>query len=118
MLDRSRKSVIALGALFAVAQVSAAAPKQAGAMQVGMFTGQADVGNPRLSGAAVYAHHRYTLTAGGANVFGAHDEFHFVWREVRGDFSIRARVTFDGPGAEPHRKGGIMARAGLGDASP
>ena len=116
---RLKCALVPLLALAGASQAAHAAPPDAAAVQpLGIFEAHADIGQPKLAGNAAYAHHRYTLTAGGANVFGAHDEFHFVWRKVKGDFSIRARVSFDGPGVEPHRKSGIMARAALDDASP
>ena len=46
------------------------------------------------------------------------DEFQFLWKKMKGDFIVRARVEFVGAGVEPHRKIGWMARASLdSDAS-
>ena len=82
---------------------------------LGEFEGHADIGAPKIAGDAVFdaATHRYTLTAGGANMFHDHDEFHFVWRKLSGDFIFRARVKFLGEGVEAHRKAGLMARSSL-----
>lgn len=82
---------------------------------LGPFAAHADVGGPALAGSAGFDKGVLTVKAGGANMMGAYDEFHFVWRKVTGDFMLSARVAFTGPGAQDHRKAGLMARAGLGD---
>jgi hypothetical protein len=99
--------------LFASLSFGAALFAQGG--PVGDFEDHADVGAPKLKGDAAYdpSHQQYTLDAGGANMFGGHDEFHFVWRRMRGDFILQARVKFAGPGVEAHRKAGLMARSSL-----
>jgi hypothetical protein len=84
---------------------------------LGLFDAQGDIGAPARAGSATFDGNRFTIAAAGANMMGTHDEFHFVWREVKGDFAISARVVFTGPGVEAHRKAGLMARAGLGDAA-
>lgn len=97
-----------------LATVLIARPAASDESTLGPFQMQADIGAPRLPGAASFDGKRFTVRAAGANMMGAHDEFHFVWRELKGDFSISARVAFTGPGAQAHRKAGLMARAGLG----
>ena len=57
----------------------------------------------------------YTLSAGGVNIWGKRDEFHFAYRRMKGDFIVQAMVEFQGKGVDPHRKAGIMARASLAD---
>jgi TolB protein len=82
---------------------------------LGEFEGHGDVGAPRLAGSATYdaASQDYTLTAGGLNVWGQRDEFHFVWKRLRGDFILQARLELLGQGVDPHRKLGLMARGSL-----
>lgn len=84
---------------------------------LGIFEDQSDVGNPALAGSAVYdsGQKQYTVSGGGANMWGQKDEFHYVWRHVSGDFSLIATVRF--PKAEPpsHRKAALMARQNLDD---
>jgi len=41
------------------------------------------------------------------------DEFHMVWRKVTGDFSLAARIAFEGQGVNAHRKVGVMIRESL-----
>jgi TolB protein len=64
----------------------------------GQFQQHADVGAPKLEGSAVYdaATQEYTLKAGGVNMWGRRDEFHFAWKLMRGDFILQARVELVG----------------------
>lgn len=87
---------------------------------LGQFDGHTDVGSPKIQGSASYdpASETYTLTGAGANMWSTNDEFQFLWKKMKGDFIVRARVEFVGAGVEPHRKIGWMARASLdSDAS-
>lgn len=92
---------------------------QAQSKPLGEFEDHADIGAPKKTGDATYdvASQQYFLTAGGANMFGAHDEFQFVWRTLRGDFILQARIQFVGQGVEAHRKAGLMARSSLSDSA-
>ncbi|HTV63622.1 MAG TPA: biopolymer transporter TolR [Verrucomicrobiae bacterium] len=82
---------------------------------LGQFNGHGDIGAPKIPGSATYnpADESYTLTAGGRNIWSTNDEFQFLWRKMKGDFIVRARVEFVGASAEPHRKIGWMARSSL-----
>lgn len=82
---------------------------------LGVFDGHADVGNPSLKGNVVYddADQTYTLSAAGKNVWGREDQFHFLFKKVKGDFIVKATVHFIGEGVAGHRKLGVMARDGL-----
>lgn len=105
----------------AVAQIPAAraapgasAQIQAQPRPLGQFEDHADVGGPATPGDASFdSPQRYTVTAGGANMWNTRDEFHFVWRRVKGDFILQARLEFSGPGVEPHRKAGVIARSSI-----
>jgi WD40 repeat protein len=46
------------------------------------------------------------------------DQFHFLWKKMKGDFILRARVEFIGNGAINHRKVGWMIRRTLDGNSP
>jgi len=83
--------------------------------QVGIFDNQSDVGPAKHPGAASFdaATQQYTLTGAGTNIWGTHDEFHFVWKKMKGDFILRANVAFIGKGVEDHRKIGWMVRSSL-----
>ena len=87
----------------------------AAAQGLGQFDGHTDVGNVRLPGSVVYdpAGQVYTVSGSGTNMWFDRDEFHFVWKRMRGDFILRARANFVGDGVDPHRKMGWIVRAGL-----
>jgi TolB protein len=97
---------------------AAAAP--ASASSLGWFEHHADVGEPAIKGSAAYdpTTQTYTLTAGGTNMWLDRDEFHFLWKQLRGDFIVRARVEFAGPGVDPHCKAGWIVRSGLAADAP
>ena len=82
---------------------------------VGMFDHHQDVGNPKLAGSAVYypEDQRYEISGAGANMWATSDQFHFLWKRIKGDFIIQASIEFVGDGTDPHRKIGIIARDSL-----
>jgi hypothetical protein len=55
----------------------------------------------------------YFLSASGENMWGERDAFGFVWKEMKGDASIGARVHFIGKSTQPHRKAGVTFRQSL-----
>lgn len=82
---------------------------------VGMFEHHEDIGNPKIKGSVVYNSddQTYTVSAGGINMWATTDQFHFLWKKIKGDFMITATVRFIGKGTDPHRKIGIIAREKL-----
>ena len=46
------------------------------------------------------------------------DEFHFVWKRMTGDFILQTRVELVGKGVDPHRKAGLIVRAGQDADAP
>lgn len=91
----------------------------ANAQGPGIFDGQTDVGKVKHPGSCVYkdAIQQYTIKGSGANIWGTHDEFHFVWKRMKGNFILRANGAFIGKGVEAHRKWGWMVRSSLDTAS-
>jgi hypothetical protein len=87
---------------------------------LGQFDGQSDVGTVRPAGSCVYdaLQQRYALSAAGQNVWGQHDDFHFVWKRMAGDFIVTAQAALLGEGVNPHRKLGWMVRKSLDAGSP
>lgn len=87
---------------------------------LGVFTAQTDVGHPALKGAAVYdpETQSYTLSGAGTNMWFDKDEFHFVYKKMKGDFILRTRAQFLGKGVEAHRKLGWIVRSNLDTDSP
>ena len=84
--------------------------------KLGNFQGHTDIGATPKSGTASYngSRREYTIIGGGANMWGAQDAFHFVWRRASGDISLAASVSLQGSGGNEHRKAGLMIRQGLG----
>lgn len=84
------------------------------------FESQTDVGSVRHTGSCEYDSEQqvYTIAGAGANIWGDHDDFHYVWRRMSGNFIVTMRGGFLGAGVNPHRKFGWMARASLQTSSP
>ena len=82
---------------------------------LGAFDGHGDVGRTRNPGSVVYdpARDQYTIAGSGANMWADRDDFHFLWKRLRGNFILTARAQFSGAGVEPHRKLGWTVRSDL-----
>ena len=80
-----------------------------------LFEASDDVGEVRLAGSSEYDPDSqvFTLSGSGANMWADHDEFHFTWRRMSGDFILSANTEFIGEGVDPHRKMGWMIRESL-----
>jgi hypothetical protein len=110
----SLRKLIAMSALIGAMQIHAQENS------LGQFESHGDIGEPKLAGSATYdaANQEYTLTAAGTNMWFGRDQFHFVWRKLKGDFILRTRIRFEGPGVDAHRKVGWMVRPNLEAAAP
>jgi len=98
-------SVLLLGVLAAFGQTNA----------LGIFTDEGSVGPTPPGCKARYdaAKGEYTITGGGANVWGATDAFYFVWKKVSGDVTLSADIQWAGSSAAEHRKAMLMIRQNL-----
>ena len=101
--------------LLMLVPVSLAAIPAGATVPVGMFEQSQDIGGPAIEGNAHYdeAEQAYTLSGAGKNMWFGRDEFHFAWKQVEGDFILRATIRFVGEGVDPHRKIGVMVRESL-----
>jgi hypothetical protein len=99
-----------------VCLLAASAVSQAG---LGLFTGAVDVGAPPLKGSAEFdpATRQYTITGTGADIWAKADQFHYLWREMSGNFSVSATTKFVTDG-NAHRKASIMLRKAVDTDSP
>jgi Tol biopolymer transport system component len=97
-----------------------AAPATTAQTPAGQFEGQTDVGGARRVAPAGFdaENQSYGVNGSGTNMWGARDEFHFVWRRMRGDFILTTRALFVGRGKEAHRKLGWQVRSTLDADSP
>jgi TolB protein len=82
---------------------------------LGIFHSHSDIGQVKHPGAATYnaQSQEYSISGSGSNVWSTKDEFHFVWRKIKGDFLLRTTGAFIGKGVELHRKWGWMVRKTL-----
>jgi regulation of enolase protein 1 (concanavalin A-like superfamily) len=76
-----------------------------------------DVGAPRLSGATEQSGFSVTITAGGVDIWGDRDEFHFAHTPVSGDFDLSVRIL-GLEMADIYTKAGLMLRASLESGAP
>ena len=51
-----------------------------------------DIGSPSIAGSATFADSTWTLTGGGADIWGSADQFHYAYTSVTGDQAIIAKV--------------------------
>jgi len=93
--------------------------KAAAQTPVGIFDGQNDIGRVKTAGTGTYDDkmQTYQISGSGTNIWATHDEFHFVWKKMTGDFILRCDAEFIGKGVEEHRKIGWMVRSSLDTGS-
>jgi hypothetical protein len=79
----------------------------------------ADIGSPISAGTADYsaADETYYLDGGGADVYGANDQFHYVYQTLSGDGTIVARVRYQ-TNSSPWAKAGVMIKQAAVAGSP
>ena len=84
-----------------------------------LFDGHGDIGAVKRPGASsrTPSSGALVIEGAGANMWFATDEGHFVWKRMKGDFIVSARVEFIGQGVEAHRKIGWMARSSMDTGS-
>ena len=85
----------------------------------GIFKYNADIGNPKLPGAAAYdaASNTYSLKGGGYNIWFNRDECHYLYNKMAGNFVLTASFEFIGATGNGHRKIGWMVRESADDAA-
>ena len=76
-----------------------------------------DIGSPQLAGSARPIERGWDLTASGADIWERMDQFHFVYKQMSGDFDIAVRVQSFTP-AHLYSKAGLMVRETLQANSP
>jgi len=88
--------------------------------RLGVFEDQTDVGKILHAGSGSYNSSTgdYLLFGSGTNIWFTHDDFHYVWKKMKGNFILQARGHLIGKGVEQHRKFGWMVRANLDSTSP
>jgi hypothetical protein len=97
--------------LFAVFLVGISGFAQTPPAPVGLFNVSLDIGASPLKGSAEFdsATGEYRITGSGTDIWGRADQFHFLGREISGDFAVTATAKFLTEGIG-HRKAVIMLR--------
>ncbi len=76
-----------------------------------------DIGAPALAGSAISNAGVFTVTAGGADIYGASDQFNFAYQPAGGDTTFGARVASQ-TNTSAWAKAGVMLRATTASGSP
>ncbi|WP_434110137.1 DUF1349 domain-containing protein [Paraburkholderia caffeinilytica] len=71
-----------------------------------------DIGAPEIIGSSTETSTGFDVVAGGADIWGSNDQFHFVCTSFTGDFDLRVRVQ-SAELTHPYTKIGVMVRADL-----
>ncbi|RWY57465.1 hypothetical protein [Mucilaginibacter gilvus] len=79
---------------------------------LGVFSSHQDIGNPKKAGAVKYdkVTHSYAISGSGYNIWFNRDEFQYVYRKIKGDFTATANFEFKGADGNGHRKIGWTIR--------
>jgi Tol biopolymer transport system component len=106
---------------FAFLLIAAVTPIQLLSAQddIGPFDDHGDIGAVGTPGSVEFHEptSTYRITASGTNMWLDEDQFHFVWKRMRGDFILTTKARFEGEGVDPHRKLGWIVRSNLSDSS-
>jgi TolB protein len=86
---------------------------------LGPFDAQMDIGHPKITGSGKYdpVTHSFDIKGSGYNIWFARDEFHFVYKRIKGDFTATANFDFTGTTGNAHRKIGWMLRESTDEKS-
>ncbi|HZQ45799.1 MAG TPA: hypothetical protein VFC07_02210 [Verrucomicrobiae bacterium] len=90
-------------------------PVLAASTNLGIFSGQADVGSVGKPGSVNFdpAKDEYTVTGGGANMWFTNDAFHFVWKKISGNPTLAADIRWISSQGDEHRKACLIIRQSL-----
>jgi len=86
---------------------------------IGIFDKHEDIGHPKNAGAAQYdkVTHTYFIKGSGYNIWFNRDEFQYVYKKIKGDFTATANFEFMGAKGNDHRKIGWMIRESTDEKS-
>jgi outer membrane protein assembly factor BamB len=77
----------------------------------------ADIGSPTPVGTQSASNDTWTVQAGGSDIFGTADQFHYVWQQLTGDGSVSAQVVSQ-TNTSSNAKAGVMLRLTSDSGSP
>src|SRR6266496_6599013 len=83
--------------------------------EFGLFEAQSDIGRCSRAGSATFdpTNHSYVISGGGENMWFTNDAFHFVWKQVSGNFALQAVTEWLAAGGNAHRKACLLVRQTL-----
>jgi Tol biopolymer transport system component len=83
--------------------------------ELGIFSGQTDVGSVAKAGSLNFdsVRNEYQITGGGENMWFTNDAFHFVWKKMSDDLKFAANIQFVGTNGNAHRKACLVIRESL-----
>jgi hypothetical protein len=86
---------------------------------IGIFQGQSDIGAAVVPGSATYDADlkQYTINSAGYNIWYSRDEFRYLWKQMSGDVSLAADVSFPDAQGYGDRKAVLVIRQNLDDDS-
>ncbi len=86
---------------------------------LGLFSSHADIGKPKNAGSSRYdkVTHTYIMRGSGYNIWFNRDEFQYLFKKIKGDFTVTANFEFVGEKGNGHRKIGWMIRQSTDDKS-
>lgn len=77
-----------------------------------------DVGAPKLAGSAAYANGVFTVNGAGDDIWGASDQFQFVYQPLSGDGEIVVRARSQETDTDSWAKAGVMIKGAAMAGSP
>ncbi len=75
-----------------------------------------DIGKLTKTGSVSIINNQLEIVAGGSDIWGKHDEFHFSYKKLTGDFDMSVQIMSLSK-SHLYTKAGIMARTSLRDSS-
>jgi hypothetical protein len=79
--------------------------------------GDLDIGSPGIAGSASYTDGVWSVAGGGADIWGASDQFNYLTNSLSGDGAVIARVTSQ-TATDPWAQAGIMIRNDVTASAP
>lgn len=76
-----------------------------------------DIGNPKTAGSTVQTGDEWAIVAGGADVWGTSDQFHFSHQTISGSGALTVKVESVSD-SDPWAKAGVMVRADTAVGAP
>jgi hypothetical protein len=95
-------------------------PFSAHSAELGIFQSENEVGRPAKQGNTTFeaATGTYSVSGGGENMWFTNDAFHYLWKQVSGDFDLQTAIEWIGSVGNAHRKACLMIRQSLSADSP